>query len=117
MNNLSWLLYLADVSENLVEMVHTYFVLVLILSPLPIAIIGMLVSTEVATYRSVKKHIPVKSLVTSLLLSLIVLGFVPSKTTIYLIAASEIGESVLHTEQAQQVAEYLETLLESHEEE
>ena len=104
MNNLSWLLYLADLSSKLGP---TSAALSLATGAAWVLYASYPYREEVPPF--CKKALGIS---TYLCAFLGVLAFlVPSKTTIYLIAASETGEEVLKTDQARQVGEYLDQLL------
>lgn len=97
MNDLSWLIYLADVSDN----VDTFLWLLMVLSVaggLLWAVIGMggddFSGPEWAAWRRTGAFL----LLPCFLLGLLVGSIVPAKDTVYAIAASEMGETVLKSE-------------------
>lgn len=114
MNTLSWLLYLADVADNL----DWFFFLVML-----IAIIGTVIWIAAALAASEDKNLPDdfwpswKKVGLWLLLPAFVLGVVlgsviPSKDTVYAIAASEMGERALNTPTATKAFRALDRWLE-----
>ena len=107
MNSLSWLLYLADLSGKLGAITGISLFIFLILNViLGIRCIEGGIEAIDPTITKAYKALAGFCVAFSVLAIL-----VPSKTTIYLIAASEAGEEVLKTEQARQVGEYLDQLL------
>lgn len=103
MNNLSWILYFADVADKL-GVAATLCVVIFGLASLAggIAVVG----SRVDNPKRSEYHMPLWMLIIPtciLTLSLCVAVFTPSKDTIYLIAGSEIGETVVKTPEAQQM--------------
>jgi len=97
MNNLSWLLYFAGVAGNF---------------QITLALIGTCLLFYCFACL-VLEH--TKNLTRNVVLGVFVClisSCIPSKDTIYLIAASEMGEEALQTETAQKVGDYLDFLLE-----
>ena len=97
MNNLSWLLYAAEVSGNLQEMFQAFVVL---------SVIG--VAFWVFTSLMWKTDTPNENFapfwrkigyffVSAALVSAVLSAVVPSKDTVYAIAASEMGEQAIQT--------------------
>ena len=111
MNGLSWLLYFADIAEKLTGVAHFVIWAVGIVGFITAFVTVMCYATEDFDYRIVINAIPRKSLTTAILISALVIAFVPSKDTIYLIAASEMGEEAINTDAAKKVASYLDKLL------
>jgi Na+/melibiose symporter-like transporter len=98
MNNLSWFLYFADVLPYLSRAIG-------IISLLSIWVIGMVI-----VYVIVEDKYPRifgQKVVIFITILVVFFGisslFIPSKQTIYLIAASEIGETVVKTPEAQEM--------------
>ena len=112
MNILSWLLYAADVSDNASNICR--FLLTAI--PLSVPLTGLLCGAynsecvkgnEITLVRFLsfyKKFIPYY--IVCAVLTLVT----PSKETVYLIAASEMGQEAFDTEIAQDVRDYVKSL-------
>lgn len=96
MNTLSWLIYAAEVSDR-ASGVFVFLALMFGLGGIPV--IGMLFAAWVDKYGPIKSGIgPFTALVAYLMLETAFLtGAVglPSKATIYMIAASEAGEQIV----------------------
>lgn len=97
MNDLSWLIYVADVSDNL----DTFLWLLMFLS-----IVGGIIwaatgmsnnGFKEAEWRAWRR-IGLALLLPCFLFGLVIGSVVPAKDTIYAIAASEMGETVLKSE-------------------
>lgn len=93
MNDLSWLIYFADVADGLEFAISVSIFVSAILIP---------VSCAVACHDyEVKVHnLPFKSIASWFFILVLLLIAIPSKTTIYAIVASEMGEEVLGSETA-----------------
>ena len=101
MNNLSWFLYLADVLPNYAWLgtVGAFMAFVLILGGGLVA--AILLDYEPALAGKVLKYI---SRVGPVLVLLTLVTFaIPSKETIYLIAGSEAGETVVTSEEGREI--------------
>ena len=94
MNQLSWLLYLADVSDNLSWFVTLMVVLTALVSVGSLcAVLGDSdTSTRDGALRIIKWFAPV------LCLCFVINAVLPSKETVYAIAASEMGETALKSD-------------------
>ena len=106
MNDLSWLLYFADIAGNLKSIAE--WVMMFILFGLSIFLFVGFVDDE---FNERMKYLPKKSIIGAITVCLLIVGFVPSPNTIYLIAGSEMGEEVLKTDAAKKVEEYLTHLI------
>lgn len=106
MNQLSWLLYFADLFGGLGQ---ALFILV-ILSAI-IIVIGLFASmvTEGEAWPWVSKRLP--PFVVTFVLCLLLSSALPSKETVYAIAASEMGEEVLNSPVVGKVGKALESWL------
>ncbi|NOQ73270.1 MAG: hypothetical protein GQ574_14785 [Crocinitomix sp.] len=101
MNNLSWLLYLADVVPNLGEFAMLY---------LPIA--GVLGTVFLMMGHDTKVFKPpVKTHITLLIIAAVITVASPSKQTIYLIAGSEAGEAVVTSTEGQEVIDDIKAII------
>lgn len=104
MNNLSWFLYLAEVFPRLSAL---GFVLGLVTCLLMLCFID-----PMFTEGSKKAGKPILTgLLLTFVFSVTLAVFIPSKDTIYLIAASEAGEMVVKTPEAQEVLSDLKEIL------
>lgn len=98
MNNLSWFLYLADVFSGIGWILGTIFVLACIITVLT------LLSVVLSDGQVLDKDIRPKwlkvlwSAITAAVLSGLIGAAVPSRDTMYAIAASEMGEDILRSE-------------------
>lgn len=117
MNNLSWLLYLGDIIENLKAVLDIFLVLGFISTVCSVGV-GFYLKGETYDEESVLKgkYIHKKVLFVCLPL-LIVFGLVtsmlPSKQTIYLIAASEMGEEAIKSTTGKKALDALNRYLDS----
>lgn len=96
MNQLSWLIYFAGVSDSISSVLNTIFVLSIIISAL-----GVL-GCAIVSAASDENHFPLLKpfllpVIGAFLVSGILTSFVPSKETVYAIAASEYGERALQS--------------------
>lgn len=108
MNSLSWLVYAADVAGNVG--------VVLVLGSL-LGILGMFIASMVAGHQTdfgrgepgdwkrPWRHVWIVAV------ALLVASAIPSKTTIYMIAASEIGETVVTSPDAVEMMNDLRTIV------
>lgn len=120
MNQLSWLIYLAEVLGN----IHCVLVLVgsgLVIMAVVLTIVGAICGEEVS-YQSEATNLRARAfkesvwskVIPCLIASVIlftVSSLVPSKETVYAIAASEMGEQVLKTPTAGKAVKALEAWL------
>lgn len=108
MNNLSWLLYLADVLPNLAN------VAVITLTAVgcfgTIGIVAWFIDYADEKSRNDAKGLPttapkppIKTYILTLLISGFIFIFTPSKETIYLIAGSEAGEAVVTSNEGKEI--------------
>ena len=111
MNPLSWLLYLADISETIN---HCFsFLLMLITVVTAICLIFGFINLDMAwddEDRDKAKRVmnlPLKFILPASIMIFIMI-VVPSKQTIYLIAASEMGEEAIKSDLGKKVLTYLE---------
>lgn len=93
MNDLSWLIYLADVVGGLRLALGISIFVSIVLIPWACA-------AGVDLYNIEVHDLPFKSIAAWFLILGLVLIITPSKNTIYAIAASEMGEEVLESETA-----------------
>ena len=102
MNTLSWLIYAADV---LGKFAPAAFILTLICFFISLLVVGAAVSDTDNTDRELLK------VSKKFIFGFFLFGFItivsPSKETIYMIAASEVGEQVIKTPEAREVFEAL----------
>lgn len=98
MNNLSWLLYFAEVAGKLG---HVAEVITVVLS---LGLLGIVFWYTVSfdKYLEIPKP-PIKSYLVTYVVALLISVFTPSKETIYLIAGSEAGEAVVTSESGQEI--------------
>lgn len=107
MNELSWLLYLADVATNLKTLGIIFFCF---------AFIGILISclfTALSNDINHEQH-PymnkfVKCAIPVIVVSSVLLTFIPEKKTIYLVITSEVGEEIVMNEEAREIFQKLVT--------
>lgn len=100
MNNLSWLLYIADVIGNL----GPAFVILGCVT-IVVAFLALLIT---------EGESGVKGIIISIIVGVILLvtaAFIPSKETVYAIAASEMGEELLKTPTAAKATKALDSWL------
>jgi hypothetical protein len=114
MNNLSWFLYLADVLSNL-EGTLLFFAVLAGFSSLVAAFVTIMIMIEGGTVedelwcnRCLKVSI---GLIVSMIVCIIVAVLIPSKTTFYAIAASEMGEQLIKTPTANKAVKALDAWL------
>jgi len=101
MNNLSWFLYLAGVSENLSIVI--FIMGFLIIFPIIVLLLG-----------DPKEHMSKAIFLSILLFMFFVVGaLLPSKNTMYAIAASEIGEEALQSNIGKRSVEAIEKWIDS----
>lgn len=107
MNNLSWLMYLADVLPN----VQAFLVAFSIFS----FVFGMFVATYIAHDLKGKGKAFFFGAFTTVfaLLCMVTATLLPSPKTVYLIAGSEAGEMVVQTEEGQQVISDVKEILQN----
>lgn len=108
MNSLSWVLYFADIVGGLAGTIGFF-------SFLAIVFIGFLALffgyqcdmgyREQGTWTKPLGYLWIP------ILAFILISFVPSKQTIYMIAASEVGETVVNNPQTQEMVENLSELI------
>lgn len=103
MNTLSWLLYGMDAGYNLVMM----FTIITVLT----AIIWIVVSFAKSEENNSWSPAPYKYL-KAVVAAVFIIALVPSKETVYMIIASEAGEMVVNTPEAQEVLIDLKEILE-----
>lgn len=93
MNTLSWLVYAAEISGNISAVLFVAAIMFIIVGGFAAAISGDRILFSEETRDSVRgcyrRWFPVAAV------AIVLAAFLPSKTTIYLIAASEIGETVV----------------------
>lgn len=122
MNNLSWLLYAVDAGYNIVEVLH-FFVIVSAILFVVFNVIrrGWAVDEHSWDSRETRENkkrireepwIPHKKFVAFWIFLVFFLAAVPDKETVYMIAASEAGEYVVNTPEAQEVLIDLKEILE-----
>lgn len=111
MNNLSWLLYLADVIPSIGLTIHVC-TMTAIVALAVYGMAGLIWASTIWSYddrRTVemkeefydqRKWLPSKQMFALIFGILIIVAIIPSKQTIYLIAASEAGQTVVTSPQA-----------------
>jgi hypothetical protein len=106
MNGLSWLLYGADVAGNL----QGTAILVVVASVIVVCILGIITGVSMSYAPDDEDKARAKWAVGKIGLAMtvaigfaVVATFIPSRNTIMLIAASEVGETVLASAEAQQL--------------
>ena len=114
MNNLSWVIYLAEAVPSLVDMVLFISVLATVAFAV-YALVGSIGSADTYSWDTPqevenkkawwneKKYLPPRWLAVTILSTWVVLSLAPSKETIYLIAGSEAAEAVVTSETGQQI--------------
>jgi len=90
MNNLSWLLYWADVLPRIRGTICVFSVITLVLAGL-ITLVSCVINERLYLPRFTFWAMPIA------IISITLTSFIPSKNTFYLIAGSEIGEQVAKT--------------------
>ena len=98
MNNLSWFLYFADILENVSTTIIVFSTLTFLVATFAITI-------GLSEQRSVIK--PGVQTVIGATLACFICAFIPSKNTMYAIAASELGESAIKSETGKKVEQAL----------
>lgn len=98
MNQLSWLIYLADVAGNLDNFFFTIMILSLIATGIWV-VVGSIAAddNEDADFWRVWRKVGWAVIAPSFFFGTILGSVVPSKDTVYAIAASEMGERALQT--------------------
>lgn len=107
MNNLSLLIYLADVADNVRWMLHIGFIVSIIVAVLTLLSV---VVTEGAVLDEEVRPTWLKILrwsVISLAFFGLVKAVIPTKDTVYAIAASEVGEQVIESPTAKKAVDAL----------
>jgi hypothetical protein len=117
MNDLSWLLYAADVLPSLKGWMNVASWCLIIPCILGWFIVTCMIMSEglddeLRAFRNGLWN-GTKTALPFLFVCLTISTIIPSRDTIYLIAASEMGEEALKTEQAQKVGDYLDSLLDN----
>ena len=104
MNSLSWFLYLAQVSDNLGRLfaILTFVSLAGIVIALLVAPFALDASADAKFWRGWRKALYI--LAPTALVAMFAVAALPSKQTMYLIAASEIGEKLAHTEAVSEIS-------------
>lgn len=113
MNTLSILIYLAGVSADLGGVTFALAIVCSLLA-VPLAIIHL-----IGTIESQEKLLSIakpnlKKAVIGAISFLLLSSFIPSAQTMYMIAASEMGEEVINTEEIQLLREIIVTELENY---
>lgn len=109
MNTLSWLIYLSSVSDSL-KAVSAIIIVVGIIG----FFILFLIMEDAYNGEQIKQlQSAIKKVVVGVIISTIICVFVPSRTTMYEIIASEIGEQALETPLAQKTLKLIEQYLDS----
>ena len=110
MNNLSWLIYLANTIENMAGFFYSSSIILFFVAT--ILFVAILVSFDGDTFdvdrakefRVKTQKIVIWAIVGGIVFSFIV-GFLPSRQTVLLIAASEVGERVINSEKLARVGD------------
>lgn len=113
MNNLSWFVYLADISQSLT----VFAIIFLVLSTIVFVIFALVYVNEYdADDRKelVERLVALKKgwTIPLILLALFVVVVVPSKQTMYTMAASEMSEEAYKSEQGQKIVQALSSWVE-----
>lgn len=113
MNSLSWLLYAADVAAGISGSLTVIVLVALFAAAFRVAM-GICVYNNTEDYGDIQAAKPTVLKLFAVVLAVITVGsFVPSKETMYLIAASEIGEQVVNSDDAKRVMGKVETWLDN----
>jgi len=112
MNTLSWLLYLADVVGNVSGVAWAIFWLLAVWAGL-CGIAAVIYTDNMEKEKAEQSLKNMGKKIISLILPALILVITPSERTVYLIAASEMGEKVINTEAAKKVEHYLTELIEN----
>lgn len=115
MNDLSWLLYLANVLPNLgVTLIIISFLGMLLFVVFYVCFVFDNNWNQKEEEKKQRKSDIRKSLIglTFFTLLFIITSFIPNRDTIYYIAASEIGETAVTSERGERLLSDLETILE-----
>ena len=110
LNLLTWFLYLADVLQN-------FSVVLGCIVWIGIASIGLPTFFRLAASESLDsaghmiKRLPTKRILTVILISALLAAAIHTKDTMYLMAASELGEEAINTELADDIKEYISRML------
>ena len=102
MNNLSWFIYIAQVSDGIRDLFLALSITGLI------AVVGYLVMGTIiasAEADAWSPQVPRASFFAMALAGLIVGNLIPKKETMYAIAASEVGERLVKTETVSEIAD------------
>jgi len=101
MNNLSWLIYLADVCDN-IDLFFWWIMMLAILGTAVWALAGFIMVGDDCAPSSedwkLWRNLGFKLALPCLFVGVVLGSIVPEKETIYAIAASEMGETALNTE-------------------
>lgn len=114
MNNLSWFLYLADVSQGFLD--FPLFIMGLVVFSLLSATIGLLIGGTFEEHREMIEYsnkfgrhlywtIPV------FFLMYLVTCAIPSRETFYLVAGSELGQQVVTSPEAKEIFDDIRTVI------
>lgn len=98
MNNLSWLLYLADISAS----ISAFLVIATIASFILFLMMGVLPAMIAAAENKPRPRLPRTAIAGLLAMGLSACLF-PSSKTVYMIAASEAGERIAATAEAREM--------------
>jgi hypothetical protein len=99
MNNLSWLLYFAEVAGKLGSAAEAITIVMIFGS---VGVVFWYAMSLDKGFKAIPKP-PVKSYLTVFVITLLISILTPSKETIYLIAGSEAGEAVVTSESGQEI--------------
>lgn len=110
MNDLSWMIYLIEIAGNLSEIFGFLIFVGFILAAIASFIIFVIKSDDL--FEDEKKKLPhIKKYVRNVIIFLCFVTamhvFVPSKKTMYMIAASQMGEKALNSETGNDVLDIL----------
>lgn len=112
MNSLSWFLYLAGVTENLAVALGAIGVLLILGGG--IVWLAISISMEFEPDDQARPMLRrLRNAFIAGLVMLVVCTLMPSKSTLYMIAASEIGETVTTTPDAQEILDLLKKRIKS----
>ncbi|MVB00075.1 hypothetical protein GN330_22775 [Nitratireductor sp. CAU 1489] len=111
MNNLSWLIYLAEVADKVSAWAGAMSIILVMVGIAGMMFIAVAISLDEISVRAASRLVGVWALVTALFAA--VHTITPSSRTIYMIAASEIGETVVTSPEAIEMMTDLKAIIKS----
>lgn len=109
MNTLSWLLYLSSVVGSL----KVVSAIIIVVGILGFFIVLMLIGDAFDDNQLKQLQSIIKKIVAGVIISAIICVFIPPRSTMYAIIASEMGEQALETPLAQKTLKLIEQYLDS----